>query len=138
MRQHGLEGRLRGRSKRTTLSDEAAPAARDLLECDFTASAPNEKWVADLIYVRTFGGFLYLAFILDCYSRLIVGWRLASHMRAQLVLGLGRGPSRASSSTGAGSPPSSRPSTRSCAGSASTTRSDCTRRSLTWRPGTTR
>jgi transposase InsO family protein len=86
MRQHGLEGKLRGRKRTTTIADEAAPAARDLLERDFTAAAPNEKWVCDITYLRTWNGFFYLAFVLDCYSRLIVGWQLASHMRAELVL----------------------------------------------------
>jgi transposase InsO family protein len=87
MRQHGIEGKLRGRRKRTTIPDEAAiERARDLLQRDFKASRPNEKWVADLTYVRTWNGFLYLAFILDCYSRMIVGWQLATHMRTELVL----------------------------------------------------
>lgn len=87
MRQHGLEGKLRGSKKRTTIPDEAAAErARDLLQRDFTATRPNEKWVADLTYVRTWNGFVYLAFILDCYSRMIVGWQLATHMRAELVL----------------------------------------------------
>ena len=87
MREHGLVGKLRGSKKRTTIPDEAAAErARDLLQRDFTATAPNEKWVADLTYIRTWNGFVYLAFILDCYSRMIVGWQLASHMRAELVL----------------------------------------------------
>jgi putative transposase len=86
MRAHRLQGKLRGRRRTTTIADEAAPAARDLLQRDFTASLPNQKWVADLTYVRSLGGFLYLAFMLDCYSRLIVGWQLASHMRAELVV----------------------------------------------------
>jgi putative transposase len=87
MREHGLVGKLRGGKKRTTIPDEAAAErARDLLQRDFTATAPNEKWVADLTYIRTWNGFVYLAFILDCYSRRIVGWQLARHMRAELVL----------------------------------------------------
>jgi putative transposase len=87
MRQYGIAGKLRGRRKRTTIPDEAAiERARDLLQRDFTASRPNEKWVADLTYVRTWNGFVYLAFILDCYSRMIVGWQLATHMRTELVL----------------------------------------------------
>jgi putative transposase len=87
MRQHGLEGKLRGRQHRTTTPDEAAAErARDLLQRDFSANRPNEKWVADMTYVRTWNGFVYLAFILDCYSRMIVGWQLATHMRAELVL----------------------------------------------------
>jgi putative transposase len=87
MREHGLEGKLRGSRKRTTIPGEAAAErARDLLQRDFTATRRNEKWVADLTYIRTWNGFVYLAFILDCYSRRIVGWQLATHMRAELVL----------------------------------------------------
>jgi putative transposase len=87
MRQNGLVGKLRGSKKRTTIPDEAAAErARDLLQRDFTATRPNEKWVADITYVRTWQGFVYVAFILDCYSRMIVGWQLATHMRAELVL----------------------------------------------------
>jgi len=87
MRRHGLEGKLRGSKKRTTIPNESAlELARDLLQRDFSATRPNEKWVADLTYIRTWNGFVYLAFILDCYSRRIVGWQLATHMRAELVL----------------------------------------------------
>ena len=56
------------------------------MQRDFTAGAANEKWVADITYLRTWNGFCYLAFILDCCSRVIVGWQLATHMRAELVL----------------------------------------------------
>jgi transposase InsO family protein len=87
MREHGLVGKLRGSKKRTTVPDEAATdRARDLLQRDFTAARPNEKWVADITYIRTWNGFVYLAFVLDCHSRMIVGWQLATHMRAELVL----------------------------------------------------
>jgi transposase InsO family protein len=87
MRQHGLVGKLRGNKKRTTIPDEAAAErARDLLQRDFTATRPNQKWVGDITYLRTFHGFVYLAFILDCYSRKIVGWQLATHLRAELVV----------------------------------------------------
>lgn len=87
MRREGLEGVRRGKRKRTTMPDEAAlERARDLLQRDFTASRPNEKWVCDLTYLRTWQGFCYLAFILDCFSRMIVGWQLATHPRAELVL----------------------------------------------------
>lgn len=87
MRQEGLEGVRRGKKKRTTIPDEAAlERARDLLQRDFVASRPNEKWVADITYIRTWSGFVYLAFILDCYSRMIVGWQLATHLRTDLVL----------------------------------------------------
>jgi putative transposase len=87
MREHGIEGKLRGRKKRTTIPAEAAiERARDLLQRDFAATRPNEKWVCDLTYLRTWNGFVYLAFILDCFSRMIVGWQLATHMRTELVL----------------------------------------------------
>jgi transposase InsO family protein len=77
MREHGLEGKLRGSKKRTTIVDETAvEQARDLLQRDFTATRPNEKWVADITYLRNWSGFVYLAFILDCHSRMIVGWQL--------------------------------------------------------------
>ena len=87
MRQAGLEGKRKGGKKRTTVPDEAAvEKARDLLQRDFTATAPNQKWVCDLTYLRTRDGFVYLAFVLDCYSRMVVGWQLATHMRTDLVL----------------------------------------------------
>jgi putative transposase len=87
MRQEGLEGVRRGKKKRTTLADETMlERTRDLLQRDFTAGGPNEKWVADITYLRTWNGFVYLAFILDCYSRMIVGWQLATHLRTDLVL----------------------------------------------------
>ena len=87
MRAEGLEGVLRGKKKRTTIPDETAlERARDLLQRDFTATRPNEKWVADITYLRTWSGFCYLAFILDCYSRTIVGWQLQTHLRTELVL----------------------------------------------------
>lgn len=86
MRQHGLVGKLRGSKKRTTIADEAtAEKARDLLQRDFSATRPNQKWVGDITYLRTWNGFVYLAFILDCYSRKVVGWQLATHLRAELV-----------------------------------------------------
>ena len=87
MRAEGLEGLRRGKKRRTTIVDEAAlERARDLLQRDFTATRPNEKWVADITYLRTWNGFVYLAFILDCYSRMIIGWQLATHLRSELVL----------------------------------------------------
>jgi putative transposase len=67
MREHGIAGKLRGRKHRTTIPEEAAvEKARDLLQRDFAANGPNEKWVADITYLRTWNGFVYLAFILDC------------------------------------------------------------------------
>ena len=87
MRTEGLEGVRRGKKRCTTTPDEAAAErARDLVRRDFTADSPNELWVADITYVRTWNGFCYLAFILDCFSRMIVGWQLATHLRAELVL----------------------------------------------------
>ena len=87
MRKEGLEGIRRGKKKRTTIPAEApTERAADLLGRDFTASRPNEKWVCDLTYIRTWQGFCYLAFILDCFSRMIVGWQLQTHMRTELVL----------------------------------------------------
>jgi putative transposase len=86
MRAEGLEGVRRGK-KRTTIPDEAAAErARDLLQRDFTATRPNVKWVCDVTYLRTWNGFCYLAFILDCHSRMLVGWQLATHLRTELVL----------------------------------------------------
>lgn len=87
MRAEGLEGVRRGKKKRTTTPDEAAAErARDLVQRDFTAEGPNELWVADITYVRSWSGFVYLAFILDVYARMIVGWQIATHLRAELVL----------------------------------------------------
>jgi len=87
MRQEGLEGVRRGKKRRTTTPDEkAAERARDLVQRDFSASGPNELWVADITYIRTWSGFVYLAFILDVYARMLVGWQLATHLRAELVV----------------------------------------------------
>ena len=93
MRQNGIHGKLRGASKRTTIPDENMfEKARDLLQRDFAATGPNEKWVCDITYLRTWKGFLYLAFILGTYSRVIVGWQLATHMRPSSSLRLSRWP----------------------------------------------
>jgi putative transposase len=86
MRAQGWRGVRRGRGVRTTKADLAADRARDLVGRAFVASGPNQLWVADLTYVRTYSGFAYLAFILDVYSRRIVGWQIATHMRTDLVL----------------------------------------------------
>ena len=87
MRQMGLQGATRGRSSKvTTIVDgvEARPA--DLVERDFTAQQPNKLWVADLTYVATWQGFVYVAFVIDAFSRMIVGWRAASTLRSDLAL----------------------------------------------------
>jgi transposase InsO family protein len=87
MRQMGLRGAIRGRKyKRTTIGDEAAPRPADLVQRDFTADRPNRLWVADLTYVATWAGFVYVAFITDVFSRKIVGWRVSSSLRSDLAL----------------------------------------------------
>jgi transposase InsO family protein len=87
MRRLGLQGATRGRaSKRTTSPDESASRPADLVERDFTAEAPNQLWVADLTYVATWKGFVYVAFVIDVFSRMIVGWRASSSLRSDLAL----------------------------------------------------
>jgi putative transposase len=86
MRVAGLRGCMRSRKRRTTRRDPRAAPAPDLLGRDFVAARPNRVWLADITYLPTREGFLYLAFILDAYSRKIVGWSMASHMRTELVV----------------------------------------------------
>jgi putative transposase len=86
MRQMGLAGRVRGKKKRTTIPDPTAPRPADLVERQFRAAAPNQLWVADLTYVATWSGFAYTAFVIDVFSRRIVGWRVAATLAAELAL----------------------------------------------------
>ncbi len=86
MREAGLRGCQRGRRRRTTRPDGRAVAAPDLIRREFSAAAPDRLWMADITYVRTDEGFLYLAFILDACSRKLVGWSMASHLRTELVV----------------------------------------------------
>ncbi len=86
MRQMGLAGRVRGKTRRTTLPDPAAARPADLVERRFCATAPNQLWVADLTYVATWSGFAYAAFVIDVFSRRIVGWRVAATLAADLAL----------------------------------------------------
>lgn len=86
MRQMGLRGVVRGRAFRTTIPAPAAVAPADLVERDFTASRPNQLWVADLTYVATWSGFVYVAFVIDVFSRMIVGWRASRSLRTDLAL----------------------------------------------------
>jgi transposase InsO family protein len=86
MRELGLEGVRRGKKKRTTIPDEEAIRPADLVNRDFTAPGPNRLWVADLSYVATWSGFVYVAFVIDAYSRFIVGWRASTSLRTDLVL----------------------------------------------------
>jgi putative transposase len=86
MRAAGLRGCVRGKKRRTTRRDPRAAPAPDLLHRDFVAGRPNRIWLADITYIPTREGFLYLAFILDTHSRKIVGWSMAPHMRTELVV----------------------------------------------------
>jgi putative transposase len=86
MREKGLRGASRRRWTKTTTRDGAATAAADLVKRDFSAQGPNLLWVADITYVPTWAGFLYVAVVLDAWSRRVVGWSFASHLRVELVL----------------------------------------------------
>ncbi len=86
MAANGWAGTTRGKGVRTTTADEKADRPADLVDRDFTATAPNQLWVADFTYVPTWAGMVYVAFIIDVYSRMIVGWRAATSMRTDLVL----------------------------------------------------
>lgn len=87
MRAAGLRGCCRGRTKRvTTQKAERRPAAPDLVMRNFRPGAPDRLWVADITYAKSWEGWLYLAFVLDAYSRKVVGWSMAKHLRTELVL----------------------------------------------------
>ena len=86
MRGLGLAGAVRGKTKRTTISSELSPRPADLVERVFAAAAPNRLWVADITYVSTWSGFVYTAFVIDAFSRAIVGWRVSNSLRAELAL----------------------------------------------------
>lgn len=87
MRVLGLAGAVRGGVKRrTTIPDPAAARPADLVKRAFTADRPNRLWVADFTYIPTWSGVVYVAFVVDVYSRRIVGWRAAAHMRTDLPL----------------------------------------------------
>ncbi len=86
MRGLGLAGAVRGKVRRTTIPSELSPRPADLVERVFTAPAPNRLWVADITYVSTWSGFVYTAFVIDAFSRAIVGWRVSSSLRAELAL----------------------------------------------------
>ena len=86
MRAAGIEGTRRGKRVRTTKADPTAPRHPDLVKRQFTATAPNQLWVTDLTFVPTWAGVAYVCFITDAHSRMIVGWRVASHMRTTMVL----------------------------------------------------
>jgi len=86
MRKAGLVGVSRRKGCWTTIRDRDARPAPDLVQRTFVADAPNKLWVADITYVPTWAGFLYLSVVLDVFSRRIVGWAMANHLRTELIL----------------------------------------------------
>ncbi|MEV7356877.1 IS3 family transposase [Kitasatospora sp. NPDC091276] len=86
MRELGIEGVIRGQRRRTTVPEPAAHRPPDLVIRRFAAEHPNQLWPADLTYIRTWSGWVYVAFVLDAYSRRVVGWQVATHMRTDLPL----------------------------------------------------
>jgi putative transposase len=86
MRELGLQGVRRGKARRTTTPEVAAPRPADLVARDFSAARPNQLWVADLTYVATWSGFAYVAFVVDAFSRFVVGWQAARSLRTDLAL----------------------------------------------------
>jgi putative transposase len=86
MQELGIRGAVRGRRVRTTIPDTGHVRAEDLVQRDFRASAPNRLWVMDFTYVPTWTGMVYVAFVVDVFSRMIVGWHLATNMHVELVM----------------------------------------------------
>ena len=86
MKALGLEGVRRGRRRITTVPDKAADRPRDAVNRDFTVARPNALWVADLTYVATWRGFVYVAFVIDAFARRIVGWRVSNSLRTDIAL----------------------------------------------------
>jgi transposase InsO family protein len=86
MKAMGLQGAVRGKTKRTTISSDQDHRPLDLVQRNFTAIRPNQLWVADFTYVATWTGWVFVAFVIDVFSRMIVGWRAATSMSAGLVL----------------------------------------------------
>ena len=86
MRAAGLRGVMPKRFVTTTVRDDAAAASVDLVDRQFKADGPDQLWVADITYIPTWSGFLYLAIVLDVWSRKVVGWAMATHLRTELVL----------------------------------------------------
>ena len=86
MRENGLKARQRTRFKKTTDSDHGGPVAPNVLGQDFCAEAPDQKWGVDISYVWTAEGWLYLAIVLDLFSRRIVGWSLSDRMKTGLAM----------------------------------------------------
>ncbi len=88
MRQLGIEGVRCGRRWKATISDELSHRPSDLVDRNFTAPAPNRLWVADLTYVKTYAGFVYVAFVIDAFSRFVVGWQVATSIENLISLSM--------------------------------------------------
>jgi putative transposase len=86
MKKLSIEGVRPGRRCITTIPSEAAHKPLDLVNREFSALHPNQLWVADITYVATWSGFVYVAFLIDVFSRYIVGWRVLKHMQTALIL----------------------------------------------------
>jgi putative transposase len=86
MRKLGLQGVVRGRGYKTTIPDDAAARPADLVQRKFTATRPNQLWVADITFVATWRGVVYVAFVIDVFARCIVGWRVWNSLKTDLVL----------------------------------------------------
>lgn len=86
MSEMGIRGAVRGRRFKTTIAAEAADRPLDLVKRNFTAERPNQLWVSDLTYVATWRGFVYVAFVIDAFSRRIVGWRVSNSLKSDLAL----------------------------------------------------
>ncbi|QRP43031.1 IS3 family transposase [Amycolatopsis sp. FDAARGOS 1241] len=86
MRQKGLQGLRRGRRPRATIAAAASPSPADLVGRRFTADQPNQLWVADITYIRTFSGWVYAAFVIDVFSRMVVGWQVSTSLHTNLAL----------------------------------------------------
>jgi putative transposase len=87
MRTHGIQGaKRRGKPWRTTIADPAATRSPDLVRRDFSADRPDALWLADFTYLRCWEGLVFFSFVIDAFSRRVVGWQFASHMRTDLVL----------------------------------------------------
>jgi len=87
MRTNGIHGaKRRGKPWRTTRPDPQARRRPDLVQRNFSAASPNQLWLADLSYLRCWEGLVFFSFVIDAYSRMVVGWQLAAHMRTDLVV----------------------------------------------------
>ena len=86
MRERNIQGATRRKGFTTTIRDRDARPAPDLVDRNFTAAGPDQLWVADITYVPTLAGFLFVAIVLDAFSRRVVGWAMANHLRTELVL----------------------------------------------------